>query len=128
MGLGYPQGVSPARVDIPRQQRLGNATEVLRGVWSAESFTASDVIAATGLTRSTVLGLCADLLARGWIQELEDSRAAGQYSKGRPARRYAFCSRAGYVVGVDAGQHRFLRAAIHEPPDAVDDEARRNTP
>ncbi|MGC0274594.1 ROK family protein [Pseudactinotalea sp. Z1739] len=96
----------PARIDASRQQRLGNATDVLRQVWSTESFTGSDVIAATGLTRSTVLGLCADLLARGWIQELDDTRRAGQYSKGRPARRYGFDSHAGHVVGVDAGQHR----------------------
>ncbi|ROR73313.1 ROK family protein [Bogoriella caseilytica] len=98
--------MSPVRVDPARQQRLTNATGVLHAAWSQESFTASDLIEATGLTRSTVLGLCAELLDLGWIHELTDTRVAGQYSKGRPARRYAFHPHAGHVIGVDAGQHR----------------------
>lgn len=93
-------------MDAARQQRLTNATDVLRAVWSQDSFTASDVMDVTGLTRSTVLGLCAELLDLGWIQALTDTRVAGQYSKGRPARRYAFDPHAGHVIGVDAGQHR----------------------
>ncbi len=79
---------------------------VLRTVWDGAPFTASDVIATTGLTRSTVLGMCDELVQRGWITELEDARTAGTYQKGRPARRYAFAAEAGYVVGVDAGWHR----------------------
>ncbi len=79
---------------------------VLRTVWDGAPFTASDVIATTGLTRSTVLGMCDELVQRGWITELADARSAGTYQKGRPARRYAFAAEAGYVVGVDAGWHR----------------------
>jgi len=88
-----------------RLLRHTNAAAVLRLVWDRPTFTASDVMADTGLTRSTVLALCDELVARGWVGELDDARAAGEYRMGRPARRYAFAPRAGRVVGVDAGQH-----------------------
>ena len=58
---------------------------------------------ATGLTRSTVIGVCDELVRQGWLAELGDARAVGDYTKGRPARRYALRDRAGVVVGVDAG-------------------------
>lgn len=83
-----------------------NATEILRHAWSGAPMTANDLIAATGLTRSTVIGVCDELVERGWLEELENQRAAGEYSKGRPARRYALRSAAGAVIGVDAGIHR----------------------
>jgi predicted NBD/HSP70 family sugar kinase len=82
-----------------------NMGAVLRYALEAEAFRAVDAMAATGLTRSTVLGLCDDLVAQGWIEEMGDSREAGEYSKGRPARRYRLRGQAGRVVGVDAGQH-----------------------
>ncbi|UFU03383.1 ROK family protein [Ruania suaedae] len=97
-------------VSASQHWRRSNAATVLRSVWHGTAFTASDVIATTGLTRSTVLGLCDELVERGWITELEDARSAGTYRKGRPARRYAFAPRAGYVVGVDAGVHRITAA------------------
>jgi len=67
-------------------------------------------MAATGLARSTVLALCRELTDRGWLVELDDARAAGAYTKGRPALRYAFRPDAALVVGVDAGQHRVSAA------------------
>lgn len=82
-----------------------NAERVLQYAWDADVFTASDAIAASGLTRSTVLRVCDELAEKGWIHELSDARAAGVYSKGRPARRYAFRNQAAHVVAVDAGQH-----------------------
>ena len=78
---------------------------VLRYALEAGAFRAVDAMAATGLTRSTVLGLCDELVAQGWIEEMGDSREAGEYSKGRPARRYRLRGQAGRIVGVDAGQH-----------------------
>ncbi|NQX11036.1 ROK family protein [Microbacteriaceae bacterium VKM Ac-2855] len=90
----------------PNVIRQLNATEVLRHAWNGTVFTANDLIAATGLTRSTVIGVCDELVDRGWLEELENQRAAGEYSKGRPARRYALHSSAAAVVGVDAGIHR----------------------
>ncbi|TQO23135.1 putative NBD/HSP70 family sugar kinase [Paramicrobacterium agarici] len=82
-----------------------NAGEILRYAWDAPAFTASDAMSATGLTRSTVIALCDVLVASGWLRELENARAAGEYRKGRPARRYALRADAGVVIGLDAGQH-----------------------
>lgn len=99
--------------DVPREDekyafslRRANAAAVLEYAWGRTAFTASDAIAATGLTRSTVIALCDDLVERGWFAELPNARAAGEeYRKGRPARRYELRASAGAVVGVDAGQH-----------------------
>jgi predicted NBD/HSP70 family sugar kinase len=86
--------------------KLRNAASVLSYAWQVPVFTASDAIAATGLTRSTVISLCDELVARGWLTELPDARSAGDaYRKGRPARRYALRTDAGLIVGVDAGQN-----------------------
>jgi predicted NBD/HSP70 family sugar kinase len=82
-----------------------NAAAVLDFAWSAAAFTAADAMAATGLTRSTVIALCDELRERGWLAELPNARAAGEYRKGRPARRYELRADAGVVLGVDAGQH-----------------------
>ena len=82
-----------------------NMGAVLRHALEAETFMATEAMAATGLTRTTVLGLCDELVDRGWIEEVGDSREAGQYVKGRPARRYRLRNDVGHVVGVDAGQH-----------------------
>lgn len=101
-----------------RLLRHTNAAAVLRLVWDRPTFTASDVIADTGLTRSTVLALCDELVGRGWVSELDDARAAGEYRMGRPARRYAFDPRSGRVVGVDAGQHH-VTASVADLRGAV---------
>jgi len=113
-----------------------NAERVLQEVWGGEPVTASALMAATGLARSTVLALCRELTDRGWLLELDDARAAGAYTKGRPALRYAFRPDAALVVGVDAGQHRVSAAvsdlhgrvlaeeAVHVDP-ASDADARR---
>ena len=82
-----------------------NSAAVLGYALEAETFNATEVMEATGLTRATVLGLCDELAELGWIDELGDARAAGQYSMGRPARRYRLRETAGYILGIDAGQH-----------------------
>ncbi|MFT4136953.1 ROK family protein [Microbacterium sp.] len=86
--------------------KLLNAAAVLNFAWDHGAFTASDAIAATGLTRTTVIGLCVELVDRGWLIELPDTRVAGaRYRKGRPARRYALHAKRAVVVGIDAGLH-----------------------
>lgn len=88
----------------PQLMRHLNAARVLEHMWGSEPATASELMAATGLTRATVLAICRDLTAQGWLQRVEDSRRAGSYSKGRPALRYAFRAETRFVVGVDAAQ------------------------
>lgn len=87
----------------PRVMRLLNARRVLEYAWSARAFTASEVMSTTGLTRSTVIGVCDELVGSGWLDELDDARTVGDYRKGRPARRYALRTGAAVVIGVDAG-------------------------
>ncbi|MFN3949839.1 ROK family protein [Microbacterium sp.] len=77
---------------------------VLGHAWDAEAFTASDVMAHVGLTRSTTIDVLDELAGRGLLTEMPNARAVGEYSKGRPARRFAFRPDAGLVVGVDAGR------------------------
>jgi predicted NBD/HSP70 family sugar kinase len=91
----------------PRLLRRINSGAVLRFALATGEFTAAEAMEASGLTRATVLGVCADLVEAGWIEELEDSRAAGLSRRGRPARRYRLREDAGVVVGVDAGERRF---------------------
>lgn len=101
-----------------RLLRHTNAAAALRLVWDRETFTASDVMAGTGVTRSTALALCDELVTRGWVRELDDARTAGEYRMGRPARRYAFDTHGGHVVGVDAGQHH-VTASVADLRGAV---------
>ncbi|MEV4688687.1 ROK family protein [Microbacterium sp. LWH3-1.2] len=90
----------------PMALRRASLDAVLGFAWDVEVFTASDVLDAVGLTRSTAIDVIDELVARGLLTELPNARAAGDYRKGRPARRFAFRADAGYVVGVDAGRAR----------------------
>jgi predicted NBD/HSP70 family sugar kinase len=98
-----------AAASSPQVLRRANARRVLEYAWRTGPFTASEAMDASGLTRSTVIGVCDDLVQQGWLDELGDARAAGAagaYTKGRPARRYALRARAAVVVAVDAGAER----------------------
>ena len=95
----------------PRLLRRMNSAALLRFALDAEEFTAGEAIAASGLTRATVLGVCADLVAAGWLEEVADSRAAGLSQRGRPARRYRLREDQGVLVGVDADEST-LRAEV----------------
>ncbi|GGE91121.1 transcriptional regulator [Mycetocola zhadangensis] len=65
-------------------------------------------MASVGLTRSTVIGVCDELVEKGWLDELGDGREFLAARKGRPARRYALRDRAAFVVGIDAGYDRMV--------------------
>src|SRR5918997_1887909 len=91
------------RASSPRVLRRLNARRVLEYAWDTSAFTASDAMSATGLTRATVIGVCDELVRTGWLKELRDARAVGDYQKGRPARRYSLHDDAAVVIGVDAG-------------------------
>ncbi|MFC7622406.1 ROK family protein [Microlunatus sp. GCM10028923] len=99
---------TPSAATSPQLLRRMNASLVVRHALTSGPFTAADVMTATGLTRSTALQICDRLAAGGWLAELDDARAAGEYSKGRPARRYRLQPRRGHLVAVDAGLHRIV--------------------
>lgn len=72
--------------------------------WSVREFTASEAMAATGMTRSTVIDAMDGLAGVGLLRELPNARDAGLYRKGRPARRFELRADAAVLVGVDAGR------------------------
>lgn len=84
--------------------RQANLAALARFAWDADVFTATDAMAAVGLTRSTTIDVIDELLDRGVLRELENARAAGDYTKGRPARRFELRADAAAIVGVDAGR------------------------
>ena len=90
----------PATPQLLRRVSAGAVLEFLR---ASQAVTVTEVMEATGLTRATAISVCEDLMARGWIRELENQRAFGGYQKGRPARRFELNERAGYVLGMDVG-------------------------
>jgi predicted NBD/HSP70 family sugar kinase len=100
--------MEPERTIAPSSRMVREATArlVLDHMWLTAPVTGTDLMAATGLSRATVHGVCEELIARGWVREVANQREHGGYHKGRPARRYAFDPLAGLVVGVDADQHR----------------------
>lgn len=87
----------------PQLLRRVSAGAVLEFMRSATVVTVTEVMEATGLTRATAIAVCEDLKDRGWIRELENQRAFGDYQKGRPARRFELNERAGCVLGMDVG-------------------------
>ncbi|WP_284527807.1 ROK family transcriptional regulator [Microbacterium sp. T2.11-28] len=111
--------------------RPASLDAVLRHAWQAREFTASEVMAATGLTRSTAIEAMDTLAEMGLLEELPNARLAGDYRKGRPARRFALRADAAVLLGVDAGHARItatvtdLRSralASHETAHEIDSE------
>lgn len=85
----------------PQMLRRFNAATVLGAIRSSNAVTVSELMDATGLTRATTISVCEDLMARGWIRELE--KDSDTYQKGRPARRFELDESAGCVLGIDVG-------------------------
>ncbi|MGP5414974.1 ROK family protein [Brachybacterium paraconglomeratum] len=102
---------SPDRgVSSPQLMRRANRQALLQHALGAEAFTAADAMAATGLTRATVLGVCAELEQAGWLEEAPAERD-GAVPRGRPARRFSLRAQAGVLLAVDAGQHTLAARA-----------------
>jgi predicted NBD/HSP70 family sugar kinase len=85
----------------PPLLRRVNAGKLLGILSSAGVMTGTGLIEATGLTRATVHAVCNDLIAMGWVVELDPGRDDSVV--GRPSRRFEFNSQAGYVLGIDVG-------------------------
>jgi predicted NBD/HSP70 family sugar kinase len=76
---------------------------MLKALRGAGIMTGTDLMAATGLSRATVISICDELVRLGWLRELENQRVAEGYMKGRPARRFVFDDAAASVLGIDIG-------------------------
>ncbi|RJT91638.1 ROK family transcriptional regulator [Cryobacterium melibiosiphilum] len=73
--------------------------------WATGVFVSTEAMEATGLTRSTAISALDELIDLGLLRELPNARAVGgEYSKGRPSRRFELDADAAVVVGVDAGR------------------------
>jgi predicted NBD/HSP70 family sugar kinase len=92
-GGGSPRQLNRTRVlDALRRERNASRTELVR---------------ATGLSRSTVGNVVGELLERGLVVEEPDAAQAG---RGRPPVRLRLGEAAGAAIGIDFG-HRHLRVA-----------------
>lgn len=87
----------------PPLLRRVNASKLLGVLSTAGVMTGTGLIEATGLTRATVHAVCNDLIAMGWVVELDPGHDAPGTPIGRPSRRFEFNSQAGYVLGIDVG-------------------------
>lgn len=97
------QTISPAGA-VRRASLVG----VLSYAWDAGVFTASDAMAAAGLTRSTTIDVIEELVSMGLLCELANARTVGEYHKGRPARRFELRAEAAVVVGIDLAPDHIL--------------------
>lgn len=97
-------------VSSPQLMRRANRQALLQHALGAEAFTAADAMAATGLTRATVLGVCAELEQAGWLEDAPAERD-GAAPRGRPARRFALRAQAAILLAVDAGEHTLAARA-----------------
>src|SRR5688572_22641504 len=86
----------------PMLRRL-SARAVLDALRAGGPMTGTDLMASTGMNRSTVHEVCNDLIGLGWIQELDPRRPTGESRRGRRARVYEFNAHAGRVLGIDVG-------------------------
>ena len=107
--VGEPRSADRG-VSSPQLMRRANRQALLQHALGAKAFTAADAMAATGLTRATVLGVCAELEQAGWLEEAPAERD-GAASRGRAARRFALRAQAGILLAVDAGQHTLAARA-----------------
>src|SRR3954469_4719806 len=94
----------------PRLLRRLNAERVLHALRETGPLRVTELLAATGLSRPTVDAVADDLLRLGWAEERDDDGGEPR-GRGRPARRLAFRTDAGHVLGLDIGEVK-VRAAV----------------
>lgn len=96
----------------PQLLRRANRQALLQHALATASFTAADAMTATGLTRATVLGVCAELEGAGWLHEVSEQLEDGAVRRGRPARHFSLRAESAVMIGVDAGQHTLTARAV----------------
>ena len=89
--------------------REGNRTRVVDALRREGSASRSELVRATGLSRTTVGNVVADLLECGLV--VEQTAAPEAAGRGRPPARVRLDAAAGAAVGIDLG-HRNLRVAV----------------
>lgn len=81
-----------------------NSLSVIQSLRGSPPATVADLSNRTGLSRPSVAAIVQSLAADRWVSIIEPNGSV----VGRPARRYAFNSGVGHVLGVDIGAHKIL--------------------
>jgi len=106
----------------PRLLRRINAQRVLDELREGGPGRVTELVERTGLSRPTVDAVADELIRLGWIEEEPGN---GEARRGRPARSLGFRADAGFVAGVDIGEHR-VRTAIADLRGEILGEAERD--
>jgi predicted NBD/HSP70 family sugar kinase len=90
-----------------------NRLRVIRALRDEHQISRADIARRTGLSRSTVSSLVADLQADGLVVERPEPGLAHGSQGGRPPIMLSFDASAGAAVGIDFG-HSHLRVAVSD--------------
>ena len=107
----------------PLLRRL-NAVTVLNVLRGSGAMTGAEIMDATGLSRPTVHTVCDQLIALGWVSELDGRRPANRTGTGRPARCYELNADAGCVIGMDLGANKVTAVLANLRGDALTETTR----
>ena len=105
--------VSQTRIGSLESLRRLNRLRVIDALRAEGLISRADIARRTGLSRSTVSSLVADLQADGLVVERAEPGAAHGTQGGRPPILLSFDASAGAAVGIDFG-HRHLRVAVSD--------------
>lgn len=94
----------------PLSTRRRNRVQVLDALRSSGAASRADLARVTGLSRSTISGLVADLIADGLVVDRDETRGAGAQG-GRPGALLSLDRSAGTALAIDFG-HTHLRVAL----------------
>ena len=103
----------PGRAGSLESLRRLNRLRVIRALRDEGQISRADIARRTGLSRSTVSSLVADLQADGLVIERPEPGLAYGAQGGRPPILLSFDASAGAAVGVDFG-HSHLRVAVSD--------------
>ncbi len=114
-----PQGRAGSLESLRRLNRL----RVIRALRDEGQISRADIARRTGLSRSTVSSLVADLQADGLVVERPEPGSAHGAQGGRPPILLSFDASAGAAVGIDFG-HSHLRVAVSDLASTILSERR----
>src|SRR3954447_19436239 len=109
-----PNGRAGSLESLRRLNRL----RVIRALRDEGQISRADIARRTGLSRSTVSSLVADLQADGLVVERPEPGSAYGAQGGRPPLLLSFDASAGAAVGIDFG-HSHLRVAVSDPASTI---------
>ncbi|QIG42350.1 ROK family transcriptional regulator [Nocardioides anomalus] len=93
--------------------RAGNSRTVLGLLAGEGPMSRADLVRASGLSRTTVSSLVADLIRTGQVSETDDKARPHKGGSGRPPVLVRLSAPAGGVAGVDIG-HGHVRVAVSD--------------